>query len=107
MKMQSCSRGLRVLCRLLGFSRQAYYQYHESLTKRVFQEDLVIRQVLYHRTLQPQIGGCKLHEMMESFMEEHDISMGRDLLLDLLRENNLLLKEENGNSPLRQIPAIG
>ncbi len=100
MKMQSCSRGLRVLCRLLGFSRQAYYQYHESLTKRVFQEDLVIRQVLYHRTLQPQIGGCKLHEMMESFMEEHDISMGRDLLLDLLRENNLLLRRRKRKQPL-------
>jgi transposase InsO family protein len=100
MKMQSCSRGLRELCRLLGFSRQAYYQYHKSLAKRVLQEDLVIQQVLYHRVLQPRIGGCKLHEMMELFMEEHDIAMGRDLLLDLLRENDLLLVRRKRNQPV-------
>jgi len=100
MKMQSCSRGLRELCRLLGFSRQAYYQYHQSLTKRVLQEDLVIQQVLYHRILQPRIGGCKLYEMMGPFMEEHSITMGRDLLLDLLRENNLLLVRRKRNQPL-------
>ncbi len=37
---------------------------------------------------------------MESFMEEHDISMGRDLLLDLLRENNLLLRRRKRKQPL-------
>jgi transposase InsO family protein len=100
MKMQSCSRGLRELCRLLGFSRQAYYQYHKSLTKRALQEDLVIQQVLYHRILQPRIGGCKLHEMMESFMAAHGIAMGRDLFLDLLRENNLLLVRRKRKQPL-------
>ena len=76
MKMQSCSRGLRELCRLLGFSRQAYYQHHKSLARRVLQEDLVIQQVLYHRILQPRIGGCKLHEMIGFFMEEHGIAKG-------------------------------
>lgn len=90
MKMQGCSRGLRELCRLLGFSPQAYYQYHKSLTRRTLQEDLVIQQVLYHRIPQPRIGGCKLHEMMGPFMAEHDIHIGRDLFLGLLRENNLL-----------------
>jgi putative transposase len=100
MKMQSGSRGLRELCRLLGFSRQAYYQYHKSLTKQVLQEDLVIRQVLYHRVLQPQAGGCKLHEMMVPFMEEHGIAMGRDLLFDLLRENGLLIRKRRGRKPI-------
>jgi putative transposase len=100
MKMQSYSRGLRELCRLLGFSRQAYYQYHQSLTKRVLQEDLVIQQVLHHRILQPRIGGCKLHEMIGAFMDEHNIAMGRDQLLDLLRENNLLLKRRKRNQPI-------
>ena len=100
MKMQSCLRGLRELCRLLGVSRQAYYQYHKSLTKRVLQEDLVIQQVLSHRILQPRIGGCKLHEMMEPFMAAHDIAMGRDLFLDLLRENNLLQIRRKRKQPL-------
>lgn len=90
MKMQSCSRGLRELCRLLGYSPQAYYQYQKLLGKRALQEDLVIGQVLHHRILQPKIGGRKLHEMMGPFMADHHIDIGRDLLFDLLRENGLL-----------------
>lgn len=90
MKMQSRSRGLRELCRLLGYSPQAYYQYQKLLGKRVLEEDLVIGQVLHHRILQPRLGGRKLHEMMEPFMADHHIDIGRDLLFDLLRENGLL-----------------
>jgi len=90
MKMQSCSRGLRGLCRLLGRSPQAYYQYQKSLGKRVLAEDLLIQQILYHRISQRIIGGIKLHEMMTPFMKDHDIYIGRDALFDLMRDNNLL-----------------
>jgi putative transposase len=100
MKMQNCSRGLGELCRLLGYSRQAYYQHHRSLEKRVLKEDLVIREVLCHRAVQPRAGGCKLHEMLYFFLLEHDIAMGRDLLLDLLRENNLLLPHKKRLQPV-------
>jgi putative transposase len=100
MKMQSCSRGLRELCRLLGFSPQAYYQYQRLLSKRRLEEDLVIRQVLYHRRLQPRLGTRKLQVMMEPFMEDHGIDMGRDLLFDLLRENGLLIRRRKGRKPL-------
>jgi len=93
MKMHSCSRGLRALCRLLGYSPQAYYQYQKSLAKRVLEEDLLIQQILYHRISQRIIGGRKLHEMMGPFMEDHDIYIGRDALFDLMRDNGLL----NGN----------
>jgi transposase InsO family protein len=100
MKMQSRSRGLRELCRLLGYSRQAYYQYFKSLTKQVLQEDLLIGEVLFHRILQPRIGGCKLHEMMGPFMDVHDVTIGRDPFLALLRENNLLLVRKKRKHPL-------
>lgn len=99
MKMQSCTRGLRELCRLLGYSPQAYYQYQKLSCKRTLEEDLLIQQVLYHRILQPRLGGRKLHEMMEPFMEEHDIYIGRDLLFDLLRENDLLIGVRRCNQP--------
>jgi len=99
MKMQSRSRGLREFCRLLGFSRQAYYQYQNLLGKRKLEEDLVIGQVLYHRLLQPRIGGGKLHEMLEPFMEDHGIKLGRDLLFDLLRENDLLIRKRKRKQP--------
>ena len=100
MKMQSCSRGLRGFCRLLGYSPQAYYQYQKLSGKRSLEEDLLIQQVLYHRTFQRRLGGRKLHEMMEPFMEGHDMYIGRDLLFDLLRENDLLIVKRKRSQPL-------
>ena len=100
MKMQSGSRGLRELCRLLGFSRQAYYQYQDLLGKRSLEEDLVIGQVLHHRILQPRIGGEKLHEMLGPFLEDHNIKIGRDLFIDLLRENGLLIRRRSRRRPV-------
>jgi transposase InsO family protein len=99
MKMQSCSRGLRGLCRLLGFSPQAYYQYQKLSGKRALEQDMLIQQVLSHRILQPRLGGKKLHEIMEPFMEDHNVYIGRDLLFDLLRENDLLVRKRRRSQP--------
>jgi putative transposase len=99
MKMQSCSRGLRGFCRLLGHSPQAYYQYQKTSGKKSLEEDLLIQQVLYHRIHQPRIGCRKLHEMIGPFMEDHDIYIGRDLLFDLLRENDLLIARRRRSQP--------
>lgn len=99
MKMQSCPRGLRGFCRLLGHSPQAYYQYQKTAGKRSLEEDLLIQQVLYHRILQPRLGCRKLHEMMGPFMEGHDMYIGRDLLFGLLRENDLLIVKRRRSQP--------
>jgi putative transposase len=99
MKMQSCPRGLRGLCRLLGYSPQAYYKYQKLLGKTALEEDLVIGQVLHHRILQPKLGGRKLHGMMEPFMAAHHINMGRDMLFGLLRENGLLNRKRRRSQP--------
>jgi len=99
MKMQSSPRGLRELCRLLGYSPQAYYQYQKLATQRSLEEDMVIGQVLHHRVLQPKLGGRKLHAMMETFMADHRIGIGRDLLFDLLRENGLLNRKRRRSQP--------
>jgi len=93
MKMQSCSRGLRELCRLLGYSPQAYYQYQKSSGKKALEEDLLIGQIVYHRVYQPRLGGLKLHELMCPFMADHNMYIGRDQLFDLLRENGLQIKK--------------
>jgi putative transposase len=99
MKMQSCPRGLRGFCRLLGHSPQAYYQHQKISGKKSLEEDLLIQQVLYHRTFQPRVGCRKLHEMMEPFMEDHDMYICRDLLFDLLRENDLLIVKRKRSQP--------
>ena len=99
MSMQSRPRGLRGLCRLLGYSPQAYYQYQRLSFKRRLGEDLLLGQVLAHRRLQPRLGGRKLHEMLLPCMEDHDLYMGRDQLFDLLRENGLLVKKRRRSQP--------
>ena len=99
MIMQSRLRGLRGLCRLLGYSPQAYYRYQKTSLKRRLGEDLLVSQVLAHRRLQPRLGGRKLHEMLLPFMEDHDLYTGRDQLFDLLRENDLLIKKRRRSQP--------
>lgn len=86
------SRRLRELCRLLGYSRQAYYQYSKAESKRVLQEDLLMGQVLLHRQVQPRLGTRKLHELLQPFMDGHGFYLGRDELFAFLRSNNLLIR---------------
>jgi putative transposase len=98
-KMQSRSRGLRELCRLLGYTPQAYYQYQIVLGNRALKEELLIQQVLLHRGLQPRLGTRKLLIMMQPFMDEHGIRMGRDVFFELLQGNNLLIRKRRRNKP--------
>lgn len=90
---------MRELCKLLGYSSQAYYQYRKAETKRVLEEDLVIRQVFYHRRLQPRSGVRKLHELLQPFMQDHGFYLGRDLLFDVLRANGLLVRSRRRLRP--------
>jgi len=98
MKMQRCSRGLRELCRLLGYTSQAYYQYRAGLEKRSLKEELVIQQVIYHRRLQPRLGARKLLVVMQPFMDQHAIHIGRDVFFELLRVNGFLVRRKRRGS---------
>lgn len=86
------SRGLREFCRLLGYSRQAYYQYSKTESKRALQEALLMAQVLLLRQVQPRLGTRKLHELLQPFMSAHSFYVGRDELFALLRSNKLLIR---------------
>lgn len=58
------------------------------------EEELVLQQVLNIRTNHRRMGGRKLFELLEPFMLEHQIKMGRDGLFDLLASNSLLVKRK-------------
>jgi putative transposase len=57
-----------------------------------FEQELIIREVLRIRQTHRRMGGRKLYELLEPFMLEHQIKMGRDALFDVLATNNLLVK---------------
>lgn len=53
---------------------------------------MIVREVLRIRQTHRRMGGRKLYEMLEPFMLEHQIKMGRDALFDLLSAHKLLVK---------------
>src|ERR1700712_1119457 len=99
MTMQIYSRGLREICRLLGYTPQAYYQYNKGLIKRALKEDLLIQQVIHPRRYQPRLGVRKLQVMMQPFMTEHHMHIGRDVFFELLRGNGLLVRRRRQGRP--------
>lgn len=81
------------LCRLLGVTRQAYYQHLWAKEARSIEEHLIVEQVVQIRKTHKRMGGRKLYELLEPFMLEHQIKMGRDALFELLGRNYLLVKK--------------
>lgn len=90
--------GLVLLCRLLGITRQAYYQHVWQQQATSIEQTLVLEQVLLIRKFHRSMGGRKLYELLQPFMLEHHIKMGRDALFDLLAANGLLVKKKRRRS---------
>lgn len=80
------------LCWLFGLTRQAYYQSFYAAEFVEIEQELVIKEVIKIRKNHPRIGTRKLYIMMEQFMMEHQIKMGRDALFDLLSQHQLLIR---------------
>lgn len=60
-------------------------------------EHLVLQQIDAIRKYQPRCGGRKLFIMLQSFLQQHHIPMGRDNFFDLLRRNKLLVRKTKRN----------
>lgn len=85
--------GLVRLCRLLGVTRQAYYQHFWQLEATGIEEALVLKKVQAIRKEHRAMGGRKLYEKLYPFLLENQIKMGRDALFNLLSANKLLVKK--------------
>lgn len=93
MKGRYPSISLVRFCRLLGITRQAFYQHFWHVENASTEQQLVLDQVKQIRQEHPIIGGRKLYCMLQSFLLEHQIKMGRDALFDLLAANKLLVRK--------------
>jgi len=85
---------------LLGNSRQAYYQQKKQSEKESLQYDLLITEVLEIRKMQKRLGTRKLLYRLESFIEDHQITIGRDAFFNLLSERNLLVRKRKRRKPI-------
>ena len=98
-KERDSDRSLEVICRLLGRSRQAYHKRQRREEREAARSELVVQEVLRLREVQRRIGVRKLYHILEEFMSEHGIEMGRDRLYDVLRENSLLIRRRRARKP--------
>lgn len=85
--------GLAKLCGWFGITRQAYYQNNWEGISTTLEEDFIIQQVKSIRKSHRRIGTRKLYEMLQPFMLEHQIKIGRDALFSLLSSNQLLVRK--------------
>jgi len=95
--MKDCYPGVISLvriCRLLGVTRQAYYQHFWQQGAIGIEESLVLAEVLAIRENHRAMGGRKLYEKLHGFFLNHQIKMGRDALFNLLSVNGLLVKKK-------------
>lgn len=92
---QQGSRHINTLCLSLGYSRQAFYQQKRAVETDALQHELVIQQVLLTRERQKNVGTRKLFEMLQPFLDQHHISMGRDALFGLLADHGLLIRKRH------------
>jgi len=113
MKVDYHHIALTRLCRLLGITRQAYYQHFQYQQVRQSSHQAVLNQVEVIRHQHPRVGGRKLLRMIQPFMQEQQIKLGRDCFFDLLRTNHLLVKRRkarqyttNSLHPLYKYPNL-
>jgi len=92
MKDKYPGKGLLRFCRLLGITRQALYQHEWHKEELNIEAELIIQQVIDIRKSHPVIGTRKLYVMLQSFLLEHQIKIGRDGLFDLLAAYKLLVR---------------
>lgn len=85
--------GLAKLCGWFGISRQAYYQYSWETITSTLEEEMILLQVRDIRSRHRRMGTRKLHDMLNPFLLEHQIKIGRDALFDLLSANHLLVRK--------------
>lgn len=94
MKDRYPHKSLTRFCRLLGITRQAYYKNSWQQQSVSIEEELVIKQVKQIRQYHRAMGGRKLYELLQPFMLEHQIKMGRDALFDLLSAHGMLVRKK-------------
>jgi transposase InsO family protein len=81
------------LCSWFGVTRQAYYQSKDRVMYDLIAQGILLDKIADIRIDHKRMGGRKLFFKLDGFMTEHGIKMGRDAFFDLLRDQNLLVKQ--------------
>src|SRR5688572_7301189 len=96
---ESEERSLGTLCRLLGVTRQAYYQQKRRIERDAIEKYLLLEEVVKIRGEQKQIGVRKLYYMTAEKRHEHGITMGRDGFFSMMRDEGMLVRKRRSRKP--------
>jgi putative transposase len=83
---------LQRICQLFGITRQSYYQYHWQAADSTIEHTMLINEVVQIRKRHPALGTRKLFVLLQPYLLEHNIKIGRDGLFNLLASHHLLVK---------------
>lgn len=89
MKEDFPTYGIKVLCRLFGKTRHAYYAHQWRAQDDGLKIELVLQQVLKIRESLPRLGTAKIYHKLQPFLQDHQIKLGRDYLYELMRAYKL------------------
>ena len=93
MKQVNRCYSLQSLCRLFGYSRQAFYKQQRLQLLQQSKDGLIIQQVVNIRNEQPRCGTRKLLVMLQPFFKKQELRIGRDSFFQLLSKNKLLIRK--------------
>ena len=92
MKQDFPKLGIKLLCRLFGKTRHAYYDHQWRLQDEGLKDEIVLQHVLSVREKQKKTGTLKLHFMLQEMLGQHGIKIGRDYLFSLMRQHGLEIR---------------
>ena len=98
MKQVNWCYSLQSLCRLFGYSRQAFYKQQRLVLLQQANDGLIIQQVLNISKEQPRCRTRKLLVMLQPFFKKQDLYIGRDAFFQLLSKNKLLIRKRKRNT---------
>ena len=81
-----------------GYSRQAFYKRQQLEVQREAEDQQILQAVQRIRCRQPRVGGRKL----QRHLQREGIIVGRDRLLELLRQNGLLIRRRRNSKRTTQ-----
>ena len=86
------------ICKGYDLTRDAFYKYKKRYVKRIIIENQVLEIVHKRRRTLPREGARKLMRSLKMDFEKHNIKIGRDQLLRILRDNDLLIRRKKYSS---------
>lgn len=93
MKQDYPALSMKVLCRLFGKTRHAYYDHQWRQQQNIFIDEIILQKVHKIRQELPRVGTRKLQLLLAPELRDHQIEVGRDYLFDLLEEHKLLIRQ--------------